>query len=170
MAALEDITAEDQAGGAGFHRLASLVEHGLITGVLTAACAGGPRSTRLLSHAVDRPGSHDRADDAALIMIADQLGRVTGVPVTGQAFFAQLDSRFLACPDFTRMTSKSWCCPPSAGSICQAGTKVPRRVAMVTVTPGATHPGAAGSWSGDRATTCRPCRGRRMDERACHLV
>lgn len=113
MAALEDITAEDQAGGAGFHRLASLVEHGLITGVLTAACAGGPRSTRLLSHAVDRPGSHDRADDAALIMIADQLGRVTGVPVTGQAFFAQLDSRFLACPDFTRMTSKSWCCPPS---------------------------------------------------------
>ena len=28
----------------------------------------------------------------ALIMIADQLRRVTGVPVTGQAFFAQLDS------------------------------------------------------------------------------
>jgi sulfate permease, SulP family len=28
----------------------------------------------------------------ALIMIADQLSRVTGVPVTGQAFFAQLDS------------------------------------------------------------------------------
>ena len=30
-----------------------------------------------------------------LIMIADQLRRVTGVPVTGQAFFAQLD---LVCP------------------------------------------------------------------------
>jgi len=28
----------------------------------------------------------------ALIMIAGQLRRVTGVPVTGQAFFAQLDS------------------------------------------------------------------------------
>ena len=28
----------------------------------------------------------------ALIMIADQLGRVTGVPVTGQAFFSQADS------------------------------------------------------------------------------
>ena len=28
----------------------------------------------------------------ALLMIADQLGRVTGVPVTGQAFFSQADS------------------------------------------------------------------------------
>jgi hypothetical protein len=36
VAALEDVAAEDQAGGAGFHRLAGLLQHGLVAGVLTA--------------------------------------------------------------------------------------------------------------------------------------
>jgi hypothetical protein len=36
VAALEDVAAKDQASGAGFHRLARLLQHDLIAGVLTA--------------------------------------------------------------------------------------------------------------------------------------
>ena len=34
--ALEDVAAEDQAGGPGLHRLARLLKHGLVAGMLSA--------------------------------------------------------------------------------------------------------------------------------------
>jgi hypothetical protein len=36
MTALENVAPEDQAGGAGFHRLACLLQHGLVTRLLAA--------------------------------------------------------------------------------------------------------------------------------------
>jgi len=62
--------------------------------LLVGLMSVGARLLRLgfVADLLSRPVLVGYMAGVALIMIADQLRRVTGVPVTGQAFFAQLDS------------------------------------------------------------------------------
>jgi len=62
----------------------------LLVGLMSVAA--GLLRLGFVADLLSRPVLAGYMAGVALIMIADQLRRVTGVPVTGQAFFAQIDS------------------------------------------------------------------------------